>query len=123
MKKPIYEVIVGESLPDLSLWVTVTGKLLTDLGFDATFSLLVRNADDTDTLFFKTTGFTGQVGHGKQNDTDGVPNLVISWQNFGELVLLAPDRTHNALLTITRTSDSKIRYYEFVIRAMKRTGT
>lgn len=115
MADPVYEVVVGESLPDLSLWVTVDKQLLTDLGSNAFFSLLVRDPDDTVTLFNKLTGFLGQVGEGTERN--GFPNLIVQWGGSGELDQLTPDRTHKALLTITRVSDEKIRYYRFVIKA------
>lgn len=120
MRLPVYEVIVGESLPDLGVWVTVDRILLTDLATDATFSLVVRNADDTANLFVKTTGILGMVGSGTQES--GTPNLVVTWALNSELDQLAAGRSHRAMLTITRTSDSRQRFYEFIIRAIGRVG-
>jgi hypothetical protein len=116
MKLPIYEVIVGESLPDLALFCRVDGTLLTGLGTGHTFSLVVRNPGDTATLFTKTTGFTGQTGSG--TPPDGTPNLVVQWATSGELSTLTAGSAHKALLSITRSSDSRVRKYRFVIQAV-----
>lgn len=117
---PVYDVTVAESLPALSLWVTVDGKLLTDLVSDAAFTLLVRDPDDQTTLFVKTDGFTAQTGSGTEHN--GVPNLIVNWATAGELDQLTGDRSHKALLTVGRPSDSRQRYYNFIIRAQPRTG-
>ncbi len=116
MKIPVYEVIVGESLPDLKLWVSTAGDLITGLGTGHSFSLTVRDADDSTDLFVKTTGFTGQTGTG--GVSGGTPNLVIEWATSDELDRLSGGRSHKAMLTITRASDTRVRYYEFTIRAV-----
>jgi hypothetical protein len=111
-----YEVIVGESLPDLGLLVKVDGVLLTGLDTGHTFSLVVRDPTDTSTLFTKTTGFTGQAG--SLTTTPKTPNLVCQWAASGQLSTLTAGKDHKAALAITRSSDSRVRKYRFTIRAI-----
>jgi hypothetical protein len=116
VKIPAYEVIVGESLPDLGLFIRVDGVLLAGLSTGHTFSLVVRDPTDTSTLFTKTTGFTGQTGTGAP--PDGTPNLVCQWATSGQLSTLTAGKDHKAALAITRSSDSRVRKYRFTIRAI-----
>jgi hypothetical protein len=117
VKIPVYEAVVGESLPDLGLFLRVSGSLLTGLGTGHTFSLKVRNPRDTATLFTKTTGFTGQTGSGSA--PDGTPNLVVQWATSGQLSLLTPGALHRSMLAITRSSDSRVRKYLFDIKGVE----
>lgn len=122
MRIPIYEVYVGESLPELSLWVEVNGELLDDLAIDAAFVLEIFDPDDdTQALVTKTQGFVGQTGQGVEGP-EGIPNLVVRWNATDELDQLVGNRSHKALLTITRPSDSKRAFYEFVVQATGRPG-
>jgi hypothetical protein len=120
MKSPVYEVIVGEAIPDLALWIFTNNVLLA--GADYSYSLVVRDPDDLSDLFQKTSGFVGQTGTGSEHDRDGVPNLIVRWGQFGELDLLTPGRSHKASLQYTRLSDGKPGYFPLVIRATAQTG-
>lgn len=111
MRLDAYEVYDGESLPDLGLYVRVDGTLLTGLATGHTFELKV--VDDATTMFTKTTGFTGATGTGVP--PSGTPNLVVQWATSAELSTLVAGTNYLAQLKITRSSDSRIRYYNFMI--------
>jgi len=110
---PTYEVYDGESLPDLGLFLSVDGTLLTGLATGHTFSLKVTSEDGSSTLFTTTTGFTGQTGSGAP--PTGTPNLVKQWATSGELASLTANTRYRAQLAITRSSDSRVRYFEFYL--------
>lgn len=105
------EVIDGENLPSLGLFVRENGTLLTGLDTGHTFELKV--ADDTGTLVFtKTTGISGQAGTGVP--PSGTPNVVVAWASgTSELAGLTGGETYQVQLKITRTSDTRSRYYQF----------
>lgn len=110
---PTYEVFIGESLPDLGLFIRENGALISGLANGHTFELRVGTIAGA-VLFTKTTGFTGQAGSGFS--PLGIPNLIIQWGVTGELDQLT-EGTFRARLEITRTSDSRKRYFEWLIRA------
>lgn len=110
---PTYKVFVGESLPDLGLFVRENTQLITGLGSGHTFALKVASLDG-DVLFAKTTGIAGQAGEGFV--PLGTPNVVIQWGAEGELDQLSAG-TFWAQLAITRTSDSRVRYVQWLISA------
>lgn len=120
MKIPAYEVVVGQNLPDLGMFVRVDGQLVTNMDTDYTFTLLVRDPLDTVTLFTKTAGFTGQAGTG--TPPNGTPNLIVQWAPTSELEALTGGKDHKAMLTVTRTADARRSFYEFILRASPRTG-
>jgi hypothetical protein len=105
------EVIDGENLPSLGLFVRENGTLLTGVDAGHTFELKV--ADDQGTVVFtKTTGITGQTGSGVP--PSGTPNVVVQWASgTSELAGLTGGDTYQAQLKITRTTDSRSRYYQF----------
>lgn len=108
---PTCEVFVGESLPDLGLFIRENGQLVTGLGSGHTFELKIAKHDG-DVLATKTTGITGQSGAGFP--PLGTPNVVIAWA--AELATLSAG-SYLAQLKITRTSDSKVRILQWLIRA------
>lgn len=110
-KLPTYEIFVGESLPDLGLFVRANGQLVTGLASGHTFELKIASMDG-DLLVTKTTGITGQSGTGFP--PLGTPNVVIAWSD--ELEELTAD-SFLAQLKITRTADSKVRIVQWLIRA------
>lgn len=108
---PTYEVFVGESLPELGLFVRENGQLVAGLGSGHTFELKIASLDG-DVLVTKTTGIVGQTGTGFP--PLGTPNVVIAWAS--ELAVLTDDSFH-AQLKITRTADGKSRFLQWLIRA------
>lgn len=107
------EVIDGESLPSLGLFVRENGSLLTGLDSGHTFEMKIADSGGT-LVFTKTTGITGQVGNGIP--PTGTPNVVVQWNaNPSELASLNGGETYDAQLRITRIADSRNRYYQFHI--------
>lgn len=107
------EVVDGESLPSLGLFVRENGTLLTGLDSGHTFEMKV--ADSAGTLVFtKTSGITGQAGSGVP--PNGTPNVVVQWTaSPSELAAMSGGSTYAAQLKIVRTADSRSRYYQFSI--------
>lgn len=114
MQRPVYEVIVGESLPNLNLWLVDGDTLIQGLDAPTAFELDVWDPS-LNLLFTKTSGFVGAAGSGTEGN--GSPNLVIQWAVTGELDQLVSGRSHPALLKITRSSDLRVWLREFVIKA------
>jgi hypothetical protein len=114
-RRATYEVFVGESLPDLGLFLRLNGVLVTGLNTGYTFSLKVASVVDGTVVFTKTTGFTGQGGAGFP--PLGMPNLVVQWATSGELALLTAGASYRAQLWITRGSDGRRLPYEWLIVA------
>ena len=109
----IIDVIDGESLPSLGLFVRENGLLLADLDSGHTFELKVADGDGN-LVITKTTGITGQVGNGIP--PTGTPNVVVQWNaSPSELASLNGGETYDAQLRITRIADSRNRYYQFRI--------
>lgn len=108
---PTYEVFVGESLPDLGLFLRENGQLIAGLASGATFELKVASLEG-DVLFSKTTGITGQAGTGFP--PLGTPNVVIQWGATDELDELTKG-TFLAQLKIT--SGGRSRYVQWLISA------
>lgn len=108
-----YEVFIGESLPDLSLFYRENGQLVAGLNAGHTFELKIAPLGSNTALFTKTSGIVGQSGSG--SPPLGTPNIVIQWAD-GDLASL-PEGSFRALLKITRDADSRKRYVEWVIRA------
>ena len=106
-----YKVRVGESLPDLGLFVRDNGALLAGLASGYTFALKVGTLDG-DLVFTKSSGIVGQTG--ANSPPLGTPNVVIRWATTDELDQLTPG-TFKAQLFITRSSDSKVRIEEWLI--------
>jgi hypothetical protein len=107
------EVVDGESLPSLGLFVRENGSLLTGLASGHTFEMKIADSDGT-VVFTKTTGVTGQTGSGVP--PNGTPNVVVQWNaSPSELAALSGGSTYAAQLKITRTSDSRSRYYQFTV--------
>ena len=105
------EVIDGENLPSLGLFVRENGTLLTGLDTGHTFELKIAEADGT-VVVTKTTGITGQAGTG--TPPSGTPNVVIAWSSgTSELASLTGGDTYQVQLKITRTADTRSRYYQF----------
>jgi hypothetical protein len=109
----VIDVVDGESLPDLGLYVRENGTLLAGLATGYTVTL--KSADETGTvLVTKTSGITGQAGNGIP--PTGTPNVIVQWNATpSELAALDGGETYDAQLTITRTSDSRSRLYPFRI--------
>lgn len=112
MLRETYEVFDTESLPDLGLFVRENGTLLSGLSSGYTFELKVADLSGT-AMFTKSSGFTGQAGTGAP--PDGTPNLVVQWATSGEIATLSAGSTYKAQLKITRNSDSRVRFYSFLI--------
>lgn len=107
------EVIDGENLPSLGLFVRENTALLTGLDSGHTFELKVATDDNT-LLFTKTTGITGQAGAGMP--PTGTPNVIVQWANTtSELAAMTGGETYKAQLKITRSSDARFRLYQFDI--------
>ncbi len=117
---PVYNVVVGESLPSLAIWAFTDNVLLT--GADFSYTLTVRTVDDDGNLFTKASGFVGQTGTGTGRDIDDIPNVLVAWESVGELDLLTAGRSHKASLAYSRLSDNKTGYFPLVIRAVATTG-
>lgn len=111
---PTYEVFVGESLPDLKLFVRDNTQLVTGLGSGHTFALKVATLAG-EVLFTKTTGIIGQTGSGFQ--PLGTPNVIVAWAVADELDQLEAGATYRAQLFTTRAVDSKKSVDEFLISA------
>lgn len=111
IRRPTYEIYVGESLPDFGLFLVNDTQLVTGLSSGYTFELKVLTLADEE-VFTKTDGIIGQTG----NDFPplGTPNVVIQWA--GELAALSAG-TYKAQLKMTRTADSKVRFEQWLIVA------
>lgn len=114
MPTPIYEVYVGESLPDLGLFVRENGALVTGLGSGHTFELKLASLAG-EVLVTKTSGITGQTG--SSFPPLGTPNVVVQWATAAELDALTAEGSYRAQLKITRTVDSRVRIYQWLVRA------
>lgn len=110
---PTYEVFVGESLPDLSLFLRENTQLISGLDSGHSFRLRVVPVEGGAVVLEKTTGFVGQAGSGFP--PLGTPNLRVQWA-LNDLAELEPDASYRAQLAITRTEDDRVRIYEFLIR-------
>lgn len=110
---PTYEVFIGESLPDLGLFVRENGQLVAGMASGHTYELKVASLDG-EVLITKTSGIAGQAGTGFP--PTGTPNLVVQWAAAGELNNLTAG-SFLAQLKITRTSDNKVRIVQWLIRA------
>jgi len=108
---PTYEVFVGESLPDLGLFVRENGQLVPGLGSGHTFELKIAPLDGA-VAVTKTSGIVGQTGTGFA--PLGTPNVMISWA-AGVLGSLT-EGSFLAQLKITRTADNKVRILQWLIR-------
>ena len=106
------EVIDGESLPSLGLFVRENTALLTGLDSGHTFELKVATDDNT-LLFTKTSGITGQAGSGMP--PTGTPNVIVQWATTSELAAMTGGETYKAQLKITRSADARFRLYQFDI--------
>jgi hypothetical protein len=114
MPIPIYEVYVGESLPDMGLFLRENGALVTGLGSGHTFELKIATLEN-EVLVTKTTGIIGQTG--SSFPPLGTPNVVIQWATTEDLHELTADETYRAQLKVTRTVDSRVRIQQWLIRA------
>lgn len=108
-----YEIFVGESLPDLGLFIRENGAFVTGLASGHTFELKIASLEG-DVIVTKTTGISGQVGSGFA--PTGTPNVVIQWGTSGELANLTVG-SFLAQLKITRTADSRVRIVQWMVRA------
>ena len=113
MQLPTFEYIAGADLEDLGLFVRANGTLI-DLSSGHTFSLKVVTAPAATAEFTKSSGFTGAAGSGVP--PTGTPNLVVQWATSGELNSLTGNVTYLAQLTITRSSDGRMRLRQFYLR-------
>lgn len=99
----------GSDLPDLGVrWTDDDGDPV-DFSSGWIFSAKLATKGTLDTLATKTSGFTGGTG------ANGADNLVVGWAISGDLNSLEPGR-YTLEITATRTSDSKQRKMQVVIR-------
>jgi hypothetical protein len=94
---------VGAELPDLALTLKDSDGDVIDLSSGHTFSLKVATLSSTTASFTKTTNISGAAA---------APNCTVAWATSGELNSLSAGR-YWAQLAVTRTSDTKVRLFEF----------
>lgn len=96
--------VQGSDLPDLTITWRDSSNAIIDFSSGYTFSLKVGQPGLSATVT-KSTGISG---------ASTSPNVTISWSTSGELNTLTPG-TYIAQLIASRTSDSKQRFFQFVL--------
>ena len=86
--------------PAITYWYRVNRTLI-DFSTGYTFTVVVTTLDGETTLITKTSGITGAAGSG--TETDGTPNLTVTW-GAGELAALTAGESYKATLTPTLTA-------------------